>query len=78
METNVDDNYRNELQKHLTCLQHQGIVETWHDRRIISGEKWADRIGDELRQADIILLLISSASSKLRYFSTGLPSFVAA
>ncbi len=65
--SHVDDNYRNELQKHLTCLQHQGIVETWHDRRIISGEKWADRIDDELRQADIILLLISSDFISSRY-----------
>ncbi len=65
--SHVDDNYRNELQKHLTSLQHQSIVETWHDRRIISGEEWADRIDDELRQADIILLLISSDFIYSRY-----------
>lgn len=58
--SHVDDNYRNELQKHLTSLQHQSIVETWHDRRIISGEEWAEKINNELRTADIILLLVSS------------------
>ncbi len=58
--THVDDNYRNELQKHLMSLQHQGIIEIWHDRRIGAGEEWAGRIDDELNHADIILLLVSS------------------
>lgn len=58
--SHVDDNYRNELQKHLMSLQHQGIVESWHDRRIVAGEEWANCIDDELRRADIILLLVSS------------------
>lgn len=58
--SHVDENYRNELEKHLTALKYQGIIESWHDRRIAPGEDWADRIDDELRRADIILLLISS------------------
>ncbi len=58
--SHVDENYRNELQKHLVSLQHQGIVETWHDRRIVAGEEWAGSIDAELRRADIILLLVSS------------------
>ncbi len=58
--SHVDESYRDELQKHLMCLQHQGIIESWHDRRIIPGEEWANRIDDELKNADIILLLISS------------------
>lgn len=65
--SHVDDNYRNELQKHLISLQHQGIVETWHDRRIGAGEEWAGRIDDELNRADIILLLISSDFIASRY-----------
>jgi len=58
--SHVDDNYRNELQKHLMSLQHQAIIETWHDRRIVACEEWAGRIDDELNHADIILLLVSS------------------
>lgn len=42
--SHVDDNYRNELQKHLMSLQHQGIIESWHDRRIVAGEEWANCI----------------------------------
>jgi len=58
--SHVDENYRNELQKHLMSLQHQGIVDAWHDRRIVAGEEWANCIDDELCRADIILLLVSS------------------
>lgn len=56
----VDEDYRNELEKHLMSLKHQGIIESWHDRRILPGEEWAGRIDDELKRADIILLLISA------------------
>lgn len=56
----ADETYRDELEKHLAGLKHRGIIESWHDRKISSGEEWAGRIDDELRRADIILLLISS------------------
>jgi TIR domain len=65
--SHVDESYRNELQKHLVTLQHQGLVETWHDRCIVAGEEWAGCIDDELRRADIILLLISSDFIASRY-----------
>ncbi|MEY3761099.1 MAG: hypothetical protein RIR39_2590 [Pseudomonadota bacterium] len=65
--SHVDENYRNELQKHLMSLQHQGIVESWHDRRIVAGEEWAGCIDDELRRADIILLLVSCDFIASRY-----------
>lgn len=54
-----DENYRNELAKHLKILQRQGIVETWHDRCILPGDEWASDIDKNLRSADIILLLVS-------------------
>lgn len=65
--SHVDENYRNELQKHLMSLQHQGIIETWHDRRIGAGDEWANCINDELQRADIILLLVSSDFIASRY-----------
>lgn len=58
--SHVDEKYRNELEKHLKSLQRQGLIESWHDRRISAGEDWANRIDQELRHADIILLLVSS------------------
>lgn len=29
-----DEELRDELEKHLTVLRRQGVIETWHDRRI--------------------------------------------
>lgn len=58
--SHVDEHYRNELEKHLMSLKRQGLIDSWHDRRIVPGEEWANRIDEELRRADIILLLISS------------------
>lgn len=57
--SHADEKYRNELAKHLKSLERQGIIETWRDRRIAPGNEWASRIDDELRRADIILLLVS-------------------
>jgi internalin A len=55
-----DENLRNELETHLKLLQRQGLIDTWHDRRIEAGDDWKQRIDDNLERADIILLLISA------------------
>jgi internalin A len=55
-----DEAFRDELETHLKLLQRQGVIETWHDRRILAGEEWKDKIDDNLNRADIILLLISA------------------
>lgn len=57
--SHVDEKYRNELEKHLMSLKRQGLIESWHDRRIAPGKEWANCIDEKLRRADIILLLIS-------------------
>jgi TIR domain len=41
-------------------LRRQGLIETWHDRRIGAGTEWAGAIDRELEAADIILLLVSA------------------
>lgn len=40
-------------------LKRQGIIETWHDRRIGAGQEIDGGIIDNLENADIILLLVS-------------------
>lgn len=55
-----DDAFRKELEIHLKILKRQGIVETWHDRRIAPGDNWEEEINLNLQSAKIILLLISS------------------
>ncbi|MFX0199058.1 MAG: toll/interleukin-1 receptor domain-containing protein [Candidatus Hodarchaeota archaeon] len=54
-----DETLRNELEIHLSALKRQGVIETWHDRRIGAGEDLATEIDANLERADIILLLVS-------------------
>ncbi|HEX8179047.1 MAG TPA: COR domain-containing protein [Pyrinomonadaceae bacterium] len=55
-----DETLRNELETHLKLLQRQGLIETWHDRKIEAGDEWKRKIDDNLERADIILLLVSA------------------
>jgi len=54
-----DETYRNELEIHLSALKRQGVIEVWHDRKILAGSNFDDSIKQELEDADIILLLVS-------------------
>lgn len=56
----ADEALRQELDKHLTSLKRQGIIETWHDRRITAGQEWAAAIDGNLKAAKVILLLVSA------------------
>ncbi|WP_448266002.1 SUMF1/EgtB/PvdO family nonheme iron enzyme [Nostoc sp. DSM 114159] len=55
-----DEPLKDELAKHLTMLERQGIISTWHDRKIPPGREWDEEINENLNIADIILLLVSS------------------
>jgi internalin A len=55
-----DEALRNELETHLKLLQRQGLVETWHDRKIEAGEDWRQKIDEKMERADLILFLVSS------------------
>lgn len=50
---------RNKLETHLTLLKRQGVISSWHDRKISPGSEWKNDISEHLDTADIILLLIS-------------------
>ncbi|MFI4852953.1 MAG: toll/interleukin-1 receptor domain-containing protein [Gimesia chilikensis] len=54
-----DEGLRNELEVHLSTLKRQGLISTWHDRCIISGDEFEGKIDQHLNSADIILLLVS-------------------
>jgi TIR domain len=57
--SHADENLRDQLEKHLSGLQRQGIISSWHDRRITAGTELAEAIDSHLDKADIILMLIS-------------------
>lgn len=54
-----DEDLRNELEIHLSMLKRQGVISTWHDRRIGAGKEVDHEISRYLETADIILLLVS-------------------
>lgn len=57
--SHADEALRDQLEKQLAMLKRQGIIETWHDRRIGAGQE-IDRVIDEhINTDDIILLLVS-------------------
>ncbi|MFC0387646.1 toll/interleukin-1 receptor domain-containing protein [Muricoccus vinaceus] len=56
----ADEALRDKLEVQLSGLKRQGIIETWHDRRIEAGSHVDHTISRELEAADIILLLISA------------------
>jgi hypothetical protein len=55
-----DEGLRNELEKHLSVLRRQGVIEIWTDHRIGPGDEIDGEIDRHLESADIILLLVSS------------------
>lgn len=54
-----DEDLRNELETHLSPLKRQGVIDTWHDRRIPAGKDFSSEISEHLETSQIILLLIS-------------------
>ncbi|USD55741.1 toll/interleukin-1 receptor domain-containing protein [Vibrio sp. SCSIO 43155] len=56
----VDEELRNELEVHLAMLKRQGLITTWHDRRIVVGSEIDQDISQNLEDSDVILLLVSA------------------
>lgn len=54
-----DESYRDELEIHLAMLKRQGLVSTWHDRRIDPGSDIHGEISEHLESSDVVLLLVS-------------------
>ena len=54
-----DEDLRDELEVHLSALKRQGVISTWHDRRITAGSELGHSIDQNLNSADVILLLVS-------------------
>jgi hypothetical protein len=58
--SHADEPLRDQLEKHLAALKRQGLIESWHDRRIDVGRQFDSEISGHLETADVILLLVSS------------------
>ncbi len=54
-----DEKMRDELEVHLSMLKREGVIESWHDRRIDAGSELDNSIDVNLEDSDIVLLLVS-------------------
>jgi hypothetical protein len=54
-----DRNLAQELERHLSLLKRQGLIDCWFDAEIIPGTEWLAEINHHLNTAQIILLLVS-------------------
>lgn len=54
-----DESLRDELETHLAMLRRQGVIDAWHDRRIVAGDDVDHTISQHLETAEIVLLLVS-------------------
>ena len=58
--SHADEALRDQLEKQLAMLKNQGVIETWHDRRIPAGGEIDAAIDEHINSDEIILLLISA------------------
>jgi len=62
---------RKRLESELKILKNEGLLERgWHDRMIDPGDKWDPAIQKQLSEADVIIVLISSAALSTDYITT--------
>ncbi len=58
--SHVDERLRDQLEKQLSMLKRQGVIEAWHDRRIDAGQDIDSSIDEHINSDEIILLLVSA------------------
>jgi tetratricopeptide (TPR) repeat protein len=54
-----DEAYKNQLVMHLKGLTRRGVIASWHDGQLVAGQQWNEEIVRNLREARVVLLLIS-------------------
>lgn len=54
-----DEKLRARLEKHLSTMVGQGLIENWHDRKITPGEEWKGKVDEELEESKIVFALAS-------------------
>lgn len=57
--SHADEALRDRLAVHLKTLLREGLIEPWHDRRLLGGDHLDRGISEHLEVADVILFLIS-------------------
>lgn len=65
-----DDKLCSLFRDHLLSLVREGLIEEWHDRKIMAGEEWDSLIKDNLLSANVILFLVTSSFLSSGYISS--------
>lgn len=60
--SHADESIRDRLETHLAMLKREGVIEAWHDRRIVAGSPLDPAISAEVERADLFLCLVSADS----------------
>jgi TIR domain-containing protein len=55
----IDEDIRDEMEKGLSVLRRNGLISEWHDRKIVTGEKWSPKIRKELESSDIVIFIVT-------------------
>ena len=58
--SHADEIMRDRVETHLALLKREGIIQTWHDRRIVPGSRLDGSIMAEVETADVFLFLVSA------------------
>lgn len=55
-----DEELRERFEVHMAGLKRKGLIEEWHDRKILSGQNFENAIDKNLTNADIVIFFVSA------------------
>ena len=62
-----DEDLRSELAAHLVPLERSGLIEVWHDRDMLPGDRIDAEIAKKLQVVDVVLVLVSPSFIQSSY-----------
>jgi O-acetyl-ADP-ribose deacetylase (regulator of RNase III) len=62
-----DEPYRSGLVDAMAGLRYEGLVQTWHDRKILAGATWEEEVDDALGDSDVVIALVSNEFLRSTY-----------
>src|ERR1700733_6878313 len=63
----ADENLKEMLLFALQQLEHEKLIQSWHDRMILPGQDWDRVINEHLDSADLVIFLVSQSFVESTY-----------
>lgn len=57
--SHADESHRKNMEKFLSILKSENIIDDWCDRKILAGANLSDEIKSAMQNADIVIFLVS-------------------